>query len=223
MKYLIRFHKYISLILRPLNKLVVSFIFAFLIVIGFLFIRQPVEQKIHGAQSIDYSREYKTNKPKSSSQVQGLTNETVFITISEYNYKAWIFDEFFKANNSPLTGHGEDFVEACIKYGAPSDCTLLPAIAKVETNLCKTDISAEQYNCWGFGGSGENRIIYKSFEESIDSITSRLMQGYGENFFNDPEIGELAYCGSHCSSWGNHVKGVQDDIKELAASKGYTL
>lgn len=154
--------------------------------------------------------------PKSQNSVLGaknVQNKNGFLDFETIDHRARVFDLYFLENNSPLYGHGKDFVAACDKYNTPQDCTLLPAIAKVETNLCKTDISASQYNCWGYGGSGENRIIYSSFEESIDSITGRLMNGYRTAFFEDPEIGELYYCGSHCHLWGDHVKEVQNQLR----------
>ncbi len=133
--------------------------------------------------------------------------------LTKYSQVGYILDEYFKENNSPLYGYGQTFVDACKKYNAPEDCTLLPAIAKIETNLCTTDISAKQHNCWGFGGSGKNRILYKDFTTAIFDITNRLMQGYGKAFFEDPELGELFYCGSHCNLWGDKVKAEQNKLK----------
>ncbi len=132
-----------------------------------------------------------------------------------------IFDQYFAANKSPLAGFGEDFVAACRKYAAPSDCTLLPAIAKVETNHCRTDISAKQFNCWGFGGSGPNRILYSSFPQAIDEITRRLMSGYGTRFFQNPNNGALSYCGGHCVNWGDHVQSERLRINSFFRSKGH--
>jgi hypothetical protein len=158
-----------------------------------------------------------------SSQVLGTstksyTTGTPNIGIS--TYQGYIFDRYLASHNSPLTGQGDQFVIACKKYGAPSDCTLLLAIAKVETDLCKTDISAKQHNCWGFGGSGPNRILYDNFPQAIDEITRRLMSGYGATFFNNPRRGALSYCGSHCTSWGGHVQSERERINYFAQSQG---
>lgn len=181
------------------------------------------EIKLPLSNDEDYSTNYKLTNLQESQQVHGVDIGPHDLVLNQYDYRARIFDLFFRANNSPLEGHGQDFADACDKYHTPEDCTLLPAIAKVETDLCKTDISSSQYNCWGYGGSGENRIIYKSFEESIDQITGRLMNGYGAGFFKDPEAGELFYCGSHCNLWGDNVKSVQKDLKQFAILNGYTL
>lgn len=143
------------------------------------------------------------------------------VKIERSDIQGYLFDEYLRAQKSPLAGHGDDFVQACRLYGAPKDCTLLLAIAKVETNFCKTDISAIQHNCWGFGGSPPNRIIYGSFPEAIDSITSRLMSGYGTRFFEDPRYGGLTYCGAHCVNWGKYVLSEQTNIKAYLAINGW--
>lgn len=161
-----------------------------------------------------------------SSAATGEANSGVHsaaISFATYDYRARILDLYFKSNESPLYGYGSAFVAACDKYGAPSDCTLLPAIGQVETGLCRTASSQKQHNCWGYGGSGVNRIIYPNFDQAIDEITRRLMIGYGRNFFIDPEIGELVYCGAHCNTWGDKVKVYQQNIKNLAKSNGYKL
>lgn len=170
-----------------------------------------------------FSFNYQLVNLQESSGVQGILIGTHGIVVTEYDYRARVFDLYFKANGSPLFGYGQSFIDACAKYQTPKDCTLLPAIAKVETDLCKTDISSSQYNCWGFGGSGRNRIIYSSFDRSIDEITRRLVEGYGLDFFRNPEAGELFYCGSHCDRWGENVITVQNELKQFALQNGYSL
>ncbi len=161
-----------------------------------------------------------------AASVLGLTSEgdgsaPVSSKVVVKSRQGHIFDQYFAANNSPLAGYGDHFVTACRKYAAPSDCTLLPAIAKVETNHCRTDISAKQFNCWGFGGSGPNRILYTSFPQAIDEITRRLMSGYGTRFFQNPNNGALSYCGGHCVNWGDHVQSERLRINSFFKSKGH--
>lgn len=137
------------------------------------------------------------------------------------SFQGYLFDEYLEAQNSPLAGHGEDFVQACADYETPKDCTLLIAISRIETGYCTTDISAQQFNCWGFGGSGPNRILYSSFEESIDEITRRLMEGYGTRFFENPNNGALFYCGRHCVKWGDYVLEEQIRLKNYLRDNGF--
>ena len=167
-------------------------------------------------RTAEVSTDYSVENTSPAGEVLGSnvkSQESAVLGFTSYDYRARIFDIYFKKNNSPLYGYGQSFVNACDKYGAPHDCTLLPAIAKVETNLCKTQGSATQHNCWGYGGSGENRIVYKNYDQAIDEITRRLMVGYSSKFFLDPEYGELVYCGPHCAKWGDHVKVVQKELK----------
>ncbi len=166
---------------------------------------------VYKLQNHDFAISYSMTSDVVSKSVE--PSNAFVINTTQYSKIAYVFDEYFKENNSPLYGFGQTFVDACEKFNTPEDCTLLPAIARVETNLCTTDISADQHNCWGFGGSGNNRIIYPDFKTAIFDITGRLMQGYGINFFNDPEIGELFYCGGHCVTWGDKVKMEQNILK----------
>ncbi len=138
------------------------------------------------------------------------------------SYKSYVFDKYFELHNSPLQGYGKNFVDACEKYGAPEDCLLMVAIAKAETDLCKTGISNDQKNCWGFGGSGENRILYPNYATAIDEVTRRVMNGYGARFFNDAHNGELYYCGMHCApKWGNIVNSYKSEINEFGIKLGF--
>lgn len=201
----------------------ISLILAIVVTSLYVVFNQPLKEKF-GQINNTPSFEFEVKAKNPPTEVLGESTPARFeMQVEGYSYRARVLDLYFQKSNSPLYGHGQDFVDACEKYGAPSDCTLLPAIAKVETDLCKTGISHKQYNCWGFGGSGENRFEYASFEQSIDVITVRLIQGYGKNFFSDPNIGELAYCGRHCNNWGEHVQSAQTDIKALAKAEGYDM
>lgn len=176
---------------------------------------------IHNSSSQDTSG--KTDTAGAGEDAENPGVHAAAISFTPYDYRARILDLYFKSNESPLYGYGSAFVTACDKYGAPADCTLLPAIGQVETGLCRTASSQKQHNCWGYGGSGVNRIIYPNFDQAIDEITRRLMAGYGRNFFIDPEIGELVYCGAHCNTWGDKVKVYQQNIRNLAKANGYKL
>lgn len=204
-------------------KFALSFAIALVIVIVYESLGQEIIEKLDDPQE-EANFDYDVINPITSDQVLGKSTQGEFgAEVTYYNFRARVFDLYFKKNNSPLYGHGQDFIDACRKYNAPEHCTLLPAIARVETDLCKTDLSEKQHNCWGFGGSGENRLKFDSFPESIDYITGRIMNGYGARFFNDPNAGELFYCGDHCNNWGEHVRSVQIDLEQFSAALGYDL
>ncbi|HEC65612.1 MAG TPA: hypothetical protein ENI23_09970 [bacterium] len=142
-------------------------------------------------------------------------------SVKAYNYKAYVFDKYFETNSSPLSGYGNNFVRACERHGATSDCLLMVAIAKAETDLCKTGISDRQKNCWGFGGSGENRIEWPTYPIAIDEVTRRVMIGYGTRFFEDANNGALYYCGRHCNKWGDIINSYKYQINEYGKDLGF--
>ncbi len=143
------------------------------------------------------------------------------ISTSVTDYRSIVLDEFFKRNNSVLYGSGKDFVASCDKYNAPFDCTTLPAIGFVETRLCDTISAKAQYNCWGFGGSGKNRITFKSFADAIDTITGRLVNAYGTKYMLNPKLMQSTYCGPNCTTWGDGVQTTRYQINTLAQQMGF--
>ena len=146
-----------------------------------------------------------------------------FVVNNDLDYRVKVLDEYFARNKSPLQGKGIDFIRACEKYGAPSDCTLLPAIGYIETRLCTLALSEKQNNCWGWGGAGSNRVIFPDLETAIDFITKRLMEipFYKTEFFQDPVKGQYFYCGLHCDMWGTYVQNARLDINNLSIEMGY--
>ena len=146
--------------------------------------------------------------------------QTSYLKAGYKDYRAFVLDKYFEKYNSPLKGYGDDFIVACEKYDLTKDCTVIPAIAYVETGLCTLALSEKQFNCWGFGGSDDNRIIFKSFSESIDYVTNRLASGYGLSLFNPVAIAHV-YCGPNCLEWGDGVKEQRLAIKQI--SKEYNL
>ncbi len=164
-----------------------------------------------------------TSVPKVKSGYIQNTDEVIFLKQNSYvevsylDYRAFVLDKYFEKYNSPLIGFGNTFVEACDKYGSPKDCTFLPAIAYVETKLCTKASSLKQFNCWGWGGSGENRIIFSSFYDSIDTITRKMVTGYGVKNLNNPYKLVGTYCGPDCNPyWASSVEREQKAINKLA-------
>lgn len=133
------------------------------------------------------------------------------------DYRAFVLDKYFENNNSPLKGYGSEFIVACDKYGLAKDCSVIPAIAFFETKLCTQALSAKQFNCWGFGGSNGNRIIFKDFSESIDYVTKTLARGYGDSLFNPEDIAST-YTGSDGINWATSVNQQRQAIQNIASS-----
>jgi len=164
--------------------------------------------------------------PDVTSNQEMATAEVVGLDTSIYveDERAFILDEYFNANGSPLYGTGKYFVAACDKYGAPRDCITAAAIARAETDLCKYHNSATYFNCWGYGGGGSDRIYFQSFEQSIDTVTKSLAQGYGYEYMVDPTLMERRFCGIEpgCTGWGNRVKYHMNQISEFAKQIGFS-
>ena len=136
--------------------------------------------------------------------------------------RAYVFEEYFRRNNSPMQGTGEIFVNNCIKYQMPRDCITIVAIARAETDLCKYGGSDSYFNCWGFGGGGIYRMRFTSWEESIDRVSRSLAWSYGERFILDPRRMERTFCGWEpgCTGWGARVLFFVNEIDRLGVELG---
>ena len=133
------------------------------------------------------------------------------------DYRAFVLDKYFESYESPLKGFGSEFIVACDKYGLSVDCSVIPAIAFAETRLCTQALALKQFNCWGFGGSNENRIIFTDFTEGIDYVTRSLASGYGNSLFNPESISDH-YCGINCVNWAKSVNQQREAIQNIASS-----
>lgn len=163
--------------------------------------------------------------PADYQQSQVLGDSSIKSSIQMLDVRAYIFDQYFLENKSPLYGTGNLFVAACDHYGAPYDCISVVAIARAETDLCKYHTSATYYNCWGFGGGGQHRIYFNSWEQSIYRVTDTLVNKYGLEYMINPSLMEKTFCGSEpgCTGWGNRVKYHMKIINEYPASLGFNF
>jgi len=142
--------------------------------------------------------------------------------ITTKDKRVYVLDEYFRINQSPLYGTAQIMVDKCEQYGAPSDCIILAAIARNETDLCKYHNSFDMMNCWGFGGGGIYRITFNSWDEVIDRITSVLTQQYGNAYIINPSLMERTFCGDEpgCTNWGAKIKGFAAEIDNFGISLG---
>lgn len=136
--------------------------------------------------------------------------------------RVYVLDQYFLSRNSPLYGTAQYFVGACMKYDAPEDCTVAVAIASNETHLCTYHISAEQHNCWGWGGAGANRVKFPDFKTAIYRVTEVLVNNYGVDAMNDPSLMERKFCGpqEECRNWGEAIKIQMNQLEEFSKSIG---
>lgn len=155
-----------------------------------------------------YGTRIKTSTPKQTIRLQ--------------DPRAYVFDEYFRRNNSPLAGTGDIFVANCLKYNMPTDCTTIVAIARAETDLCKYGGSDSYFNCWGFGGGGIYRMRFSSWDESIDRVSRSLGWSYGTRYILNPRLMATTFCGSEpgCTGWGERVLFFMAEIDRLGSELG---
>lgn len=136
--------------------------------------------------------------------------------------RTYVLEKYFQANNSPLVGHAQEFIDACDQFGAPKDCVVVAAIAKNESNLCKYYMSAEMKNCWGYGGPGVHRWTFPSFKAGIEQVTNILVNRYGLEYMVDPRKMQRTFCGADpsCETWGGNIIKIMDQIDAFAESLG---
>lgn len=166
-----------------------------------------------------------------SAQYQDLSKQQALLitslkaksTVGLVDMRAYVFDQYFLENKSPLYGTGKLFVDACDKYNMPKDCTTVVAIARAETDLCKYYNSATYFNCWGYGGGGGYRIYFQSWQQSIDKVSQSIAQSYGTEFILDPATQERRFCGTEpgCTGWGKRVKYHMQLISDYAKKLGF--
>lgn len=111
------------------------------------------------------------NSPRIS-QSETKPNAMVITVVAKKDNRAERLDRYFAANNSPFVGKGSNFVEIADKYDI--DYTLLPAIAKLESQLGRA-LPAGSYNPYGWGGG---RIRFSSFENANEVVANGLRTRY---------------------------------------------
>lgn len=136
------------------------------------------------------------------------SNSYISSDVGLVDLRVLTLEDYFNHYGSELVNYADDFIKACEKYNV-ENWQLMPAIAIAETNGCQTGISYKQKNCWGWGGAGKNRVVFDNFEQAIDRITFKMIEGYGNERMNAKDI-QSTYCGIKCMDWGGWkwAKGV---------------
>ena len=98
------------------------------------------------------------------------------ITLQDQNkavfYKKYAIKNILEKYQSPLINSVDSFIDACFTYQL--DCYLLPAISGLESTFGRY-ILPNSYNPFGWGGG---RIIFKNWDESINSVGLGLKNNY---------------------------------------------
>ena len=142
------------------------------------------------------------------------TPETPKVEARQLDSRAKVLAEYFSKYNSPLEYQAQNFVDAADTYGV--DWKLVPAIAGVESTFGK-HIPGE-YNAWGWGIYGDNRLGFNSWKHGIYTVTGGLKKGYIDKGLTDPYSMNRVYAAS--PTWGAKVSHFLGDIEGFAA--GYS-
>lgn len=90
--------------------------------------------------------------------------------------KARKIDTFFASTNSPLTGHGRDFVVISDKYGL--DWRLMAAICRVESTSGRYFYKRDRENVLGYKTKKDIKSIEESIELSCRSFSGESSRTY---------------------------------------------
>lgn len=105
---------------------------------------------------------------------------------------------FLNRYHSPLEPYAERMVKIAdengIHYG------LLPAIAMVESGLCKT-IPNDSFNCWGWGIYGKKVTRFSSYEEAMGTVARGLKRDYINKGYVTPEQIMVKYNPTNHNNW----------------------
>lgn len=199
-----------------MNKIIV-FIVAIIASINFVLLLSGNGIKVSDGNRVSQKVLGIKNQENILNSVNADLIQSSYLSPEFQDYRAFVLDKYFESYESPLRGFGSEFIVACDKYGLSADCSVIPAIAFAETRLCTQALALKQFNCWGFGGSNEKRIIFNDFTESIDYVTKTLAKGYGNWLFN-PEAIDDYYCGINCVNWATSVNQQRQAIQNIASS-----
>lgn len=112
-------------------------------------------------------------------------------------------EKFFSRYNSPLQPYAEKIVVISDMYGFHYG--LLPAIAMVESNLCKK-APADSFNCWGWGIYGQTITRFSSYDEAIETVARGLKRDYLDKGYTSLEEIMSKYNPTNHNNWLGAVK-----------------
>jgi len=124
----------------------------------------------------------------------------------DFFYKKLSIKNIFDKYNSPLSSSVDSFINSCIKYDF--NCYLLPAIAGLESTFGRF-ILPNSYNPFGWGGG---YIIFKNWDEAIESVASGLYYNYYNYGLNTIELIAPVY--SESLTWAQRVRYFINQFKK---------
>lgn len=120
-----------------------------------------------------------------------------------------IIRQYLEKYNSPLVPFAGKLVDEAQANGL--DFRLLVAIAQQESNLCKK-IPADSYNCWGWGIHSRGTLMFKNYEEAIETVASGIKEEYFDKGYTTPEQIMSKYTPLSPGTWAT---GVNQFLQEM--------
>jgi len=129
------------------------------------------------------------------------------VNATEHDLRAEQMRVVLTKYKSPMIGLEDVLIKTAEKYGL--DWTLMAAIAGTESSFAKR----MPYNCnnpYGWGIYGDNKLCFKSLEDSIEGVASGLAKKY-----NISSIESIArtYNTVSTDGWITHTKFFMNKIK----------
>ena len=123
-----------------------------------------------------------------------------------------IIAKFLERNNSPMKPYdyyGRRLVEIADVYNL--DFRLLPAIAMLESNLCKNTHSDAPHNCLGFGIHSEGTLDFESYEAGFERAAKELRTYYVNDGLITTEMVGERYASS--PTWAERVDQFMAELR----------
>jgi len=123
--------------------------------------------------------------------------------------RVFALEQFLAKYESPLYPYAEKIVAVSDEHGFHYG--LLPAIAMVESGLCKK-IPENSNNCWGWGIYGKTVTRFVSYDEAIETVAKGIKRDYIDKGFDTPEKIMSKYNPTNHNDW---LGGVNFFLKKL--------
>ncbi len=107
-------------------------------------------------------------------------------------------EQFLEKYSSPLLPYSERIIEVSDENGFHYG--LLPAIAMVESNLCRK-IPDNSFNCWGWGIYGKKVTKFASYDEAIVTVATGIKREYIDKGYVSLEQIMSKYNPSNHNNW----------------------
>jgi len=167
--------------------------FLFLFILGTSLLSLRVFNNYHWLYQSIFRQTRQILETKAESMVLGETTEVEYA-----DGRVFALEQFLAKYESPLYPYAQKIVDVSDKHGFHYG--LLPAIAMVESGLCKK-IPENSNNCWGWGIYGKTVTRFVSYDEAIETVAAGIKRDYIDKGFDTPEKIMSKYNPSNHNDW----------------------